>query len=167
MKIFVVVRIPRRVTGDGPGVISCVKCGLRHVLADTSHTETVIVITSDHSLDDHDDDDSSADVEQYVHKNKIPIFLITFPASDIRKSLGDLTKYGAVFAVHQDNPYIHPYSYLQVGSRSRHSFTSYFCIYFYQTTLLRIFTVDDEHIANSNLRVLYLWHGNKPIAYLQ
>ena len=144
---FVIVRIPRRVSGDGgPEMISCVTCGLRHVLADTSHTETVIVITSDHSLNDHDDNDSRADVEQYVRKNKIPIFLITFPSSDIKKSLGDLTKYGAVFAVHQDqdNPYIHPYSYLQVQSRYRQSFTSYFCIYLFQvkvkTTLLNTFT---------------------------
>ena len=79
--------------------VSCVSCGLRHLVSDgASDTETVIVITSDQSLN-NDHHDTTTDVELSIHKNNIPIFLISFQSENIKQSYAALTKFGSFFAV--------------------------------------------------------------------
>lgn len=113
---IVCFRIPRRVTSPESSqhqhVKSCLSCRLGQVLTDISDSDTVIVITA-HDDSDNDNSETHNTVEMY----KIPIFLITFPSSFARFH-PDLTKYGAVFAVHEESQDLHPSILLQVTYRT-------------------------------------------------
>ena len=114
---IVCYRIPRRVTvpettGRHQHTMSCMSCRLGHVLTDISDSDTVIVITSQHTSDS-----DNSEVHNTVEMYKIPIFLITFPSSFARFH-ADLTKYGAVFAVHEESQDMHPSILLQVSLKT-------------------------------------------------
>jgi hypothetical protein len=63
-------RIPRRLTNDAT---TCIECVINYIASDIGDNEVVIVITGDQSI---------IDVELFhlVEDNKIPIFLISYPA---------------------------------------------------------------------------------------
>ena len=96
------------------------RCGLGRVLSQSSQSETVIVISSEQSLDNDASDQS--DLEVMVDQGNIPVFLLLWPEtrqsnnSDVRSGARNeaLTKNGGeLFSVLENNEEIHPGKLLQ------------------------------------------------------
>ena len=97
-------RIPRRVTNDPT---PCIECALNHIAPDSGDNEVVIVITGDQSIVDDD-----VELFDLVEDNKIPIFLISYPAT-LHTSYLQLAKYGGMYAIVEGSQELHPRVKLQ------------------------------------------------------
>jgi len=97
-------RIPRRVTND---LTPCIECALNHIASDIGDNEVVIVITGDQSKVD-----DAGEVFDLVEDKKVPIFLISYPAS-LHTSYLQLAKYGGMYAVVEGSQELHPRVHLQ------------------------------------------------------
>lgn len=88
-------------------VTSCVDCALKEVLGGVGHNEVVILISGS-----QDQMRNYARVLKQVRENKIPIFVVTYPAT-IHPSYIQLAAHGAVYSVVENSPALHPLTHLQ------------------------------------------------------
>lgn len=101
---FIEFSNPCRVLDD---VTSCVECALKGTLSSIGHNEAVILISGvQNQIPNY------ARVLNQVREKKIPIFIVTYPAT-IHPSYIPLAEFGGVYSVVENSPKLHPLTHLQ------------------------------------------------------